>query len=84
MANTIYVSSEQIEEDDQGACDMGKTEDQILQLLSSSGPLTLSEIAEKLDKKPKVVFRSLRKLFNNGMIDSDPRTRRYMIAEEKL
>ena len=32
---------------------MGKTEDQILELLSNSEPLTLVEIAEKLGKKPK-------------------------------
>jgi len=61
---------------------MGKTEDQILHLLSGSEPLTLAEIAEKLDKKPKAVFRSLRKLFEDGEIDYDLKTRRYALAKE--
>jgi DNA-binding IclR family transcriptional regulator len=62
---------------------MGKTEDKVLQLLNDSGPLTLAEIAEKLDKKPKAAFRSLRKLFNKGEINTDPRTRRYALAKEQ-
>jgi len=58
---------------------MGKTEDEVLQLLSHSEPLTLVEIAEKLDKKPKVVFRSLRKLFEEEKITCDLKTRRYSV-----
>jgi len=46
---------------------MGKTDDEILKLLNQT-PLTLIEIAEKLEKKPKVIFRSLRKLFQKGAI----------------
>lgn len=61
---------------------MGKKEDQILQLLNDSGPLTLTEIAEKLEKKPKAVFRSLRKLFEKGKIDCDPKTHRYTLVKE--
>ena len=57
---------------------MGKTEEQILQLLNDSGAfLTLNEIAEKLGKKPKAVFRSLRKLFEEEKISCDMKTRRY-------
>lgn len=60
---------------------MGKLEDEILKLLSSSEPLTLMEIAEKLNKKPKAVFRSLRKLFEEGKISQDPRTKRYTLEK---
>jgi len=57
---------------------MGKTEEQILQLLNDSGAfLTLNEIAEKLGKEPKAVFRSLRKLFEEEKIFCDMKTRRY-------
>jgi len=61
---------------------MSKTDKQILQLLSESGPLTLAEIAEKLGKKPKAVFRSLRRLYEKEEITSNPQTRRYALASE--
>lgn len=61
---------------------MGKTEDEIIQLLSNSEPLTLTEIAERLGKKPKVVFRSLRKLFEEEKVDCDPKTRRYTLEKK--
>ncbi len=56
---------------------MGKTDDEILEILSTSEPLTLAEIAEKLGKKPKVIFRSLRKLFEKEKIECDNKTHRY-------
>jgi len=62
---------------------MGKTEEQILQLLNNSEPLTLVEIADKLGKKPKAVFKSLQKLFEEGKIDCNPRTRRYTLEKEE-
>jgi len=58
---------------------MGKLEDEILNLLSESEPLTLMEISERLNKKPKVVFKALRKLFEEGKISCDARTRRYTL-----
>ncbi|MEM1581789.1 MAG: ArsR family transcriptional regulator [Candidatus Bathyarchaeia archaeon] len=61
---------------------MGKLEDDILNLLSESEPLTLMEIAEKLNKRPKMVFRSLRKLFEEGKISCDIKTRRYTIERD--
>ena len=61
---------------------MGKTEKQILQLLSDFGPLSLDDIANELGKKPKTVFKSLRKLFEQEKITNDPRTRHYMLPEE--
>lgn len=61
---------------------MGKLEDEILNLLSKSEPLTLMEIAERLNKKPKMVFRALRKLFEEGKISCDVRTRRYTLEKD--
>jgi len=66
-----------------GASDMSKIDKQILQLLRESGPLTLAEIADRLDEKPKAVFRSLRRLFEKGEVISDPRTRCYSLAEKE-
>ncbi|MBS7654274.1 ArsR family transcriptional regulator [Candidatus Bathyarchaeota archaeon] len=60
---------------------MGKLEDEILNLLSKSEALTLMEISEKLNKKPKIVFKSLRKLFEEGKISCDVKTRRYALEE---
>jgi len=62
---------------------LSKTDRKILELLSKDGPLTLAEIAEKLDMKPKAVFRSLRRLFEKGEISSDPRTRKYFIEKDE-
>ncbi len=62
---------------------MGKTDDQILQLLQNLGPLTIMEIAEKLRMKPKAVFRSLRKLFEEGRVYCDTNTRRYALEKEE-
>jgi len=62
---------------------VSKTDKRILDLLNENGPLTLAEIAEKLDMKPKTVFRALRRLFEKGMISSDPRTRKYFIEENE-
>ncbi len=61
---------------------MGKTEDQVLRLLENGTALTLKEIAEKLGVKPKTVFRSIRKLFEEGKIYSDPKTSRYALEKE--
>ena len=61
---------------------MGKTEKQILQVLSDFGPLSLDDIANEIGKKPKTVYKSLRKLFEQEKITNDPRTRLYMLPEE--
>ncbi len=62
---------------------MGKLEKEILDLLSQSKPLTLMEIAEKLNRKPKTIFKSLRKLFEEGRIVCDARTRRYTLDKDQ-
>ena len=61
---------------------LGKLDKEILKLLEKGNPMTLKEISERLGKSPKVVFRSLRRLFENGEIDSDPVTRTYTIAQK--
>jgi len=60
---------------------LGKPEGEVLKLLEKS-PLTLAEIAERMNKKPKAVFRSLRKLFEAGKIRCDLKTRKYSISED--
>ena len=60
---------------------MSKLDEQVLKTLSESGPLTLVEIAEKLDKKPKALFKSLRKLFEGESIDHDQKTRKYFVKK---
>jgi len=61
---------------------LGKVEEQIVAVLKNSGSsLTLVEIAEKLGKPPKSVFRSLRKLFEEGKVDCDLKSRRYTLAK---
>ena len=63
---------------------MGKMDEQVLELLKSSGnPLTLNEIAEKMGKPSKAVYKALRKLFEQGKIDCDLKTRRYSPAKQK-
>jgi len=62
---------------------LSKTDKRIIGLLTEDGPLTLAEISERLDMKPKAVFRALRRLFEKGVISSDPATRRYFIEDEE-
>jgi len=62
---------------------LSKTDKRILELLEEKGPLTLVEIAESLNMKPKAVFRALRRLFEKGAISSDPKTRKYFIEEDE-
>lgn len=62
---------------------MGKVEDQIISLLKNSDkPLTIVEIAGQIGKPPKTVFKSLRKLFEEGKIDCDIKTRQYTLAKK--
>jgi DNA-binding IclR family transcriptional regulator len=62
---------------------LGKVDEQIVALLKNSqSPMTLVEIAEKLGKPPKTIFKALQKLFGEGKIDCDIRTRRYTLVKE--
>lgn len=62
---------------------MVSTNKQILQLLDDGTALTLAEIADLLEKKPKIVFKALRKLFSKGKIISDGKTKRYSLILKK-
>jgi predicted transcriptional regulator len=62
---------------------LNKLDEQVLQLLRESESLSLIEIAEKLNKKPKAVFGSLRRLFESGDIDCDHKTRQYFLAKKE-
>jgi predicted transcriptional regulator len=59
---------------------MAKIHKDIIKLLSEK-PLTLAEIAEKLEKSEKKVYNALKKLFSDGKIDSDSKTRKYSLAK---
>ena len=48
---------------------MAKLDEDVVELLENSQPLTLSEIAEKLGKPEKAVYRALRRLFERELID---------------
>jgi len=62
---------------------MGKVEDQIISVLKNSrNPITLVEIADQIGKPPKTVFKSLRKLFEEGKVDCDIKNRQYTLAKE--
>jgi len=62
---------------------LGKVDEQVVALLKNSErPLTLVEIAEKLGKPPKTIFKALQKLFSEGKVNCDIRTRRYTLAKE--
>jgi DNA-binding IclR family transcriptional regulator len=58
-------------------------DEQVLECLKSSGsPLTINEIAEKMGKPSKAVYKALRKLFEEGKIDCDLKARRYSPAKQ--
>ena len=58
---------------------MGKLENLILSTLDSSNEgLTLVEIAGRIEQSEKKVYKSLRKLFEKGKIDSE--NRRYRLT----
>ncbi len=62
---------------------MGKVEKQIISVLENSRKsLSLVEIADQIGKPTKTVFKSLRKLFNEGKIDCDSKNRKYTLAKE--
>jgi len=62
---------------------LGKLDKPVLELLqSSSKPLTLAEIAQKLNKPEKTIYKTLKRLFEKGQIDT--RGRQYTIAKEQI
>jgi predicted transcriptional regulator len=61
---------------------MAKIHKDIIKLLSEK-PMTLTEIAETLEKSEKKVFNALKKLFSDGKIESDAKTRKQSLAKEE-
>lgn len=62
---------------------MAKIHKQIISLLENSEKrLSLVEIAEQIEKPEKTVFKALRKLFSDGKIDCDAKSRLYSLAKE--
>jgi predicted transcriptional regulator len=60
---------------------LNKTDEQIIATLKEGKELTLQEIADKTGEKPKKVFRSLRKLFENELIGTH--ARKYKLTDKK-
>jgi predicted transcriptional regulator len=52
---------------------LNKTDEQVIAALKEGKELTLQEIADKTGEKPKKVFKSLRKLFENELIETNAR-----------
>jgi DNA-binding IclR family transcriptional regulator len=60
---------------------LGKLDEPVLELLRSSPqPLTLAEIAQKLDEPEKKVYKALRHLFEKGQIET--KGRQYSVAKK--
>ncbi len=58
---------------------LNKTDELVVNALKTDGKgLTLQEIAEKTGESQKKVFKSLRKLFENEMIDTKERKYRLL------
>jgi predicted transcriptional regulator len=59
---------------------MAKLDEDVVALLKNSQPLTLAEIAEKLGKPEKTIFKALRRLFQKELIDCIDR--KYALAKK--
>jgi len=59
---------------------LNKTDEQVIAALKEK-ELTLAELAEKTGVPTKKIFKSLRKLFENEMIDSN--ARKYRLITDK-
>jgi DNA-binding IclR family transcriptional regulator len=61
---------------------MAKIHKDIIKLLSEK-PMALAELAEALEKSENKVFNALKKLFSDGEIDSDAKTRKYSLTKKQ-
>jgi DNA-binding Lrp family transcriptional regulator len=59
---------------------MGKLDEDVVALLKDSPPLSLVEIADRLGKPEKAVFRALRKLFEKETINCQDH--KYTLVEK--
>ena len=60
---------------------LNKTDELVITALKEGKELALQEIADKTGEKPKKVFKSLRKLFENELIETN--ARKYKLASAK-
>jgi len=60
---------------------LNKNDEKVVAALKANKELTLAELAEKTELPSKKAFRSLKKLFENEMIDSQGR--KYKLLSEK-
>jgi predicted transcriptional regulator len=61
---------------------LNKTDKLVVNILKTENrELTLQEIAEKIELPSKKIFKSLRKLFENDLIDT--KARKYRITDTK-
>jgi len=62
---------------------LNKIDEAVVKTLKTEGKeLTLQEIADKSGQTSKAVFKSLRKLFENGMVDTN--ARKYKLLTDKV
>ncbi len=59
---------------------LNKTDKLVMEVLND-GELTLQEIANKTGEKPKKIFKVLRKLFENELVDT--KARKYKLINKK-
>ncbi len=63
---------------------LNKTDEKVVKTLQTEGKeLTLQEIADKTDETPKKIFRSLRKLFENEILETQGRKYKLLITDNK-
>ena len=60
---------------------MAKIHKQIISLLTEK-PMTLVDIAKELEYSEKKVFNALKKLFSDGEINCDGKTRQYSVVKD--
>ena len=60
---------------------LNKIDEQVIAALKGAAELTLQELTDKTGESSKKVFRSLRKLFENELIDT--KARKYRLLKEK-
>ena len=58
---------------------LNKTDKLVVETLEN-GELTLQEIVNQTGEKPKKIFKSLRKLFENEMVDT--KARKYKLVKK--
>jgi predicted transcriptional regulator len=63
---------------------LNKTDESVIAALKEGKELTLAEISEISGQPSKKVFKSLRKLFENELIDSNARKYKLAAAPDKI